>query len=42
MNERAATNAMTRFVRFAELAPLAMATLSCCTQPVTDTAHGAT
>ena len=31
MKESATKSAMTRFVRFAELAPLAMATLGCCT-----------
>ena len=41
MKESATRSAMTRFVRFAELAPLAMATLGCCTQPVTDTCRAA-
>ena len=41
MKESATKSAMTRFVRFAELAPLAMATLGCCTQPVTDTCRAA-
>ena len=37
MKESATRSEMTRFVRFAELALLAMATLGCCAQPVTDT-----
>jgi hypothetical protein len=37
MKESATRSEMTRFVRFAELAPLAMTTLGCCTQPVADT-----
>jgi hypothetical protein len=41
MKESATRSEMTRFVRFAELAPLAMAPLGCCTQPVTDTCSAA-
>ena len=41
MKESATKTAMTRFVRFAELAPLAMATLGGYTQPVTDTCSAA-
>jgi hypothetical protein len=41
MKESATRSEMTRFVRFAELALLAMATLGCCTQPVTDTCSAA-
>jgi hypothetical protein len=41
MKESATRSEMTRFVRFAELALLAMTTLGCCTQPVTDTCSAA-
>jgi hypothetical protein len=41
MKESATRSEMTRFVRFAELALLAMTTLGCCTQPVTDTSSTA-
>jgi len=37
MKESATRSEMTRFVRFAELALLAMTTLGCCAQPVADT-----
>ena len=41
MKESATKSAMMPFVRFAELAPLAMAPLGCCAQPVTDTCRAA-